>query len=494
MPIWRSILRSTGAVRHQHHRLLSTAVRGVPDDDKFDLVVIGSGPAGQKCAINAAKMHKRVAIVDRHNMIGGVCVHTGTVPSKTFREAILYLTGYRQRGFYGRDHQERERIDFFDIMDRVKKVEGWETEIIMNQLQRNHVTIIRGTASFIDKNRLKIVPVDREAESTLQFDHAFIATGTNPAGSPIFPFDSKFVFDSDSILSVTAGRVPKNMIVVGGGVIALEYASMFNALPGSRVTIIDKNPQFLSFVDQEILDVLRDSMRSNGATFRLGETITSVKVENGRVLVALDSNKVVKGDALLYAVGRQGNTSSLNLSAIGIKPNNRGLIAVNSSYQTVVPHIYAAGDVIGFPALASVSQEQGRIASNHMFNVPCETSLSVFPYGIYTIPEISMIGANERELTQNKIAYETGVAKFDELSKGQMLGLRHGFLKILFCPFSRKLLGVHVIGENATEIIHIGQTVVTMGGTIDYFRDHVFNFPSFTQAYREAALDGLGRL
>lgn len=423
--VWRRVLVGRRAPR----RWLSTLRDEVAD--KFDLVVIGSGPAGQKCAINAAKMGKRVAIIDRGRMIGGVCVHTGTIPSKTFREAVLYLTGYRQRGFYGRDHQERDEILFTDILDRVKKVEGWETEIILSQLKRNNVAVIKGTASFIDEHRIQVdhdVSVGPDEvvheNAVIEFDHALIATGTYPARSPLYPFDSKYVFDSDTILSVTPGRVPKNMIVIGSGVIAMEYASMLNALQGSRVTIVDKAPGFLSFVDQEILDVLRDSMRSNGATFRLGEVVTGVDVKDGRVRVTLESNKVVKGDALLYAVGRQGNTAGLNLEAVGIPTSSRGLISVNASYQTSVPHIYAAGDVIGFPALASVSQEQGRIASNHMYNIPVDSTHAMFPYGIYTIPEISMVGQNEAELSKKKVAYETGVAKFDELAKGQMLGLK----------------------------------------------------------------------
>ena len=484
-----------------------------PPSSRYDLVVIGSGPAGQKCAINAAKMKKKVAIIDKRDMFGGVCIHTGTIPSKTFREAVLYLTGYRQRGFYGKGFIRRDEFSSVDILDRVTKVEDWETQTILDQLQRNRIHCIQGTARFLDGKNIEVMgekgvecvtggegePLklsDGDSNThVIQAENTLICCGTRPARNDLYPFSSPLVFDADRILQRETWDSVRHLIVIGGGVIAIEYASMFNCLPGCRVTIIEERSTVLDFIDNEVVQTLRHIMGRSGATFRLGEKVVGVDATDTTVKVQLESGKIVIGDALFYAVGRQANTDSLGLDAAGVITAKRGLIPVNEYFQTNKPHIYAAGDVIGFPALASTAMEQGRLASNHMFGVG-RPMKPVFPYGIYTIPEISVIGASEQELTKNKVAYEVGIAKFEETAKGQMIGGQHidGFLKLLFCPHTRKILGVSAIGESAVEIIHIGQSVMSLGGTIEYFRDSVFNYPTMAETYRVAALDGLGRL
>jgi NAD(P) transhydrogenase len=456
----------------------------------YDLAVIGSGPAGQKGAIAAAKLGKRVAIVDRKEMVGGVCIHTGTIPSKTLREGILYLSGFRERSFYGRDYSVKDEISISDLSFRVQTVLAREVEIIRAQLKRNHVDLVPGTARFLDPRTLEIQAV--AGTSRLNVGHVLIACGTRPAHDAAVPLDGRRVIDSDQLMNVE--RFPRELIVVGAGVIGLEYASMITAL-NVKVTIIEQKPSILDFVDREIVEDLDYFMRQRGAIFRLGEKLLSVEIdEKDRVVANLDSGKRVHGDALLYTVGRQTNADLLNLEAAGLTADDRGRLAVNEFFQTSVPHIYAAGDVIGFPALASTSMEQGRLASCHMFGAYCHSRREAIPYGIYTIPEISMVGKTEEELTAAKIPYEVGRSKFEELAKGQMLGVEVGMLKILFDPKTLKLLGVHAIGESAAEIVHIGQAVLALGGTIEYFRDTVFNYPTFAEAYKVAGLDGLNRL
>ncbi|HSD72550.1 MAG TPA: Si-specific NAD(P)(+) transhydrogenase [Thermoanaerobaculia bacterium] len=456
----------------------------------YDLVVIGSGPAGQKGAIAAAKLGKKVAVVDRKEMVGGVCIHTGTIPSKTLREAILYLSGFRERSFYGRDYTVKEDISISDLAFRVQAVLSREVEIIRAQLKRNHVDLLPGTARFLDPHTVEIQAMS--GTTRISGDHFLIACGTRPAHSPTVPLDGRRVIDSDQLMQ--AERFPRELIVVGAGVIGLEYASMITAL-NVKVTIIEQKPAVLEFVDREIVDDLYYFMRQRGATFRLGEKVVSVEIdEKDRVVANLDSGKRVHGDGLLYTVGRRTNADLLNLDAAGVVADERGRIRVNEFFQTAIPHVYAAGDVIGFPALASTSMEQGRLASCHMFGAYCESRKEAVPYGIYTIPEISMVGKTEEELTGAKVPYEVGRSKFEELAKGQMLGTEVGMLKILFDPKTLKLLGVHVIGESAAEIVHIGQAVLALGGTIEYFRDSVFNYPTFAEAYKVAGLDGLNRL
>ncbi len=458
----------------------------------YDLVVIGSGPAGQKGAIAAAKLGKRVAITDRQEMVGGVCLHTGTIPSKTMREAVLYLSGFRQRTFYGRDYVVSDRIGARDLAHRVNAVIGRETEVVRNQLRRNGVTTLAGTVRFVDPHTLEIAS-STGATTRVSAGHVLIACGTRAARNDAIPVDGVRVFDADQVPCVQ--ELPRELIVVGAGVIGLEYASMFTALD-IKVTIIDQRPTLLDFVDRELIEGLLYHLRRRGATMRLGETVASVGLdEKGRVEAVLESGKRVRGQALLYAVGRQSNSDLLHLGAAGLATESRGRVAVNAHFQTSVPHIYAAGDVIGFPSLASASTEQGRLASAHMFGVPHRPLVAdLLPYGIYTIPEMSMVGRTEQQLTDARVPYEVGVAKYEELAKGQILGDDTGMLKLLFCPDSLRLLGVHVIGEGATELIHIGQAVLALGGTIEYFRDSVFNYPTLAEAYKVAALAGLNRL
>jgi NAD(P) transhydrogenase len=460
------------------------------DPATYDLVVIGTGPAGQKGAIAAAKLGKKVAVVDRKEMVGGVCLHTGTIPSKTLREAILYLSGFRERTFYGRDYTVSKDITVADLAFRVQKVLVREIEVVRAQLNRNRVATLAGTARFLDPHTLEIVAT--EGTTQVRAEHVLVACGTRPAHSPTVPLDGKRIIDSDQLLK--GETLPRDLIVVGAGVIGLEYASMVSAL-NIKVTVIEARPTILDFADREMIDSLVFFMRQRGAAFRLGEKVLEVGYdEKNRVVATLESGKEVHGDTLLYTVGRRTNADLLNLEAVGLSADERGRIVVNEFFQTTVPHIYAAGDVIGFPALASTSMEQGRLASCHMFGAYCENRLNAMPYGIYTIPEISMVGKTEQELTQEKVPYEIGVSKFEELAKGQMLGVDTGLLKILFHRKTRQLLGVHIFGERATEIIHIGQAVLAFGGSIDYFRDAVFNYPTMAEAYKVAGLDGLNRL
>ncbi len=458
----------------------------------YDLIVIGSGPAGQKGAIAAAKLGKRVAITDRRRMIGGVCLNTGTIPSKTMREAILYLSGFRQRSFYGRDYSVKERITSQDLSFRVLKVVRRELEVVRAQLKRNGVDVLEGSARFRDPHTIEIQ--DDGAPQVVSADHVLIACGTRPAHNPSIACDGLRIFDSDQLLLGGERGIPRSAIVVGAGVIGIEYASMFCTL-NAEVTIIDARPKLLDFVDDEIVEALSYHMRRSNATFRLGEKVVSVEVDDrDRVVAKLESGKRVIGEALLYAAGRQANGDVLGLEAAGLSADARGRICVDSNLRTEVPHIYAAGDVIGFPSLASAAMEQGRLASCHMFGLPISHAPERFPYGIYAIPEISMVGKTEQQLTTEKVPYEVGLARFDELAKGQMIGDETGLLKLLFDPDTHGLLGVHVIGEGASELVHIGQAVLNLGGSIDYFRDTVFNYPTLGEAYKVAALDGLNKL
>ncbi len=458
--------------------------------EAYDLVVIGSGPAGQKGAIAAAKLGKRVAVVDRRARIGGACLHTGTIPSKTLREAILYLSGFQQRTFYGKDYSLKDTISAADLAFRVQTVVAREAEVVRAQLKRNGVAVLDGTARFVGPHTLEVDTGAGQAQ--VEAAHVLIACGTRPARDPSIPFDRERVLDTDDLGQ--SQRIPRDLMVVGAGVIGIEYASMFSAL-GMRVTLIEQRSTVLDFVDREIVDALTWCMRQRGVVFRLGEKVVSVRVsEAHRVVAELESGKQVQGDGLLHAVGRQANSDLLNLPAAGLAADARGRITVDEHFRSAVPHIYAAGDVIGFPALASTSMEQGRLASCHMFGEAPIQRRELLPYGIYTIPEISMVGRTEQELTEAKVPYEVGVARYAELAKGQMLGAEVGLLKILFDPRSLKLLGVHTIGEQATEIVHIGQAVLALGGTMHYFRDTVFNYPTLAEAYKVAGLDGLNKV
>ena len=458
---------------------------------EYDLVVIGSGPAGQKGAIAAAKARKRVAVIDRTDMMGGVSVHTGTIPSKTLREAIFQLTGLTVKALYGNGYRSRGDISVQDLSSRVHAIIGRETEVVRAQLKRNGVAIYQGDALFLDPHT---VGIQGEGEGLrVKAEKILVACGTRPAHSPGIPFDNHRIVDTDHLADLVG--LPKEIIVVGAGVVGLEYASFMAAL-GADVTLIDQRPIVLEFVDREIVEALFFHLRHLGVTFRLGEKVPQVGIDAKRdfVFAELESGKRVRGDALIYAVGRQANGDQLHLETAGLAADSRGRLKVNEFFQTEVPHVYAAGDVIGFPALASTSMEQGRLAASHMFQIPFEHMPELFPYGIYTIPEISMVGQTEETLTSNRVPYEVGIAKYSELAKSMMLGDEAGMLKILFDRETRKLLGVHALGQRATEIIHIGQAVLFYGGSVEYFRDMVFNYPTLAEAYKVAALDGLNKL
>jgi NAD(P) transhydrogenase len=461
------------------------------NDQSFDLIVIGSGPAGQKAAICAAKLRKRVAVIDRTMMLGGVCVHTGTIPSKSVREAIFQLTGIAVRTFYGNSYRGKGDFSVQDLASRVTSIVSRETDVIRAQLRRNGVSIYQGMGQFADPHTVEVI--GEGDKITLRGENVLIACGTRPARNTEIPFDGKRIIDTDEFTCL--GSLPREMIVVGAGVVGLEYAS-FMAAVGVEVTLIDQRPTILDFVDREIVDALSYHLRQMGTTFRLGEKVTRVGIDETRdmVFAELESGKKIRADMLLYAVGRQANGDVLQLEAAGLAADSRGKVKVNANYQTDVPHIYAAGDIIGFPALASTSMEQGRLASCRMFGAPSEHMPELFPYGIYTIPEISTVGQTEEKLTAAKVPYEVGISKFNELAKSMMLGDETGMLKLLFDRHTRKLLGVHILGQRATEIVHIGQAVLAYGGTIEYFRDTVFNYPTLAEAYKVAALDGLNKL
>jgi NAD(P) transhydrogenase len=461
------------------------------DTRTYDLVVIGSGPAGQKGAICAAKHGKQAAVIDKKLTIGGVCVHTGTIPSKTLREAVLYFSGIRQRTFYGRNYMLKDNISMQDLLFRAHAVRAREVEVIKSQLRRNGVTTYEGHATFVDPHTVEVQ--GESGPQLLHADNVLIACGTRPAHDECFPVDGEHIFDSDQVESLP--DIPRELVIVGAGVIGLEYAAMFAAL-AVKVTIIDQRPSLLDFADREIIDTLCFQLRRMGTVFRLGERVVSASREDSRkrVVIRLESGKTVHGHAVLYTVGRQANTDQLGLEKAGVVAGERGKLSVNEFFQTSNPNIYAAGDVIGFPSLASTSMEQGRLAACHMFGVPSKMPDHVIPYGIYTIPEISMVGQTEEQLTHAKIPYEIGLARYAELAKGQMLGDEDGMLKLLFHPETLKLLGIHAIGDRAAEIIHIGQAVLSLGATIEYFRDTVFNYPTLAEAYKVAALDGLNKL
>jgi NAD(P) transhydrogenase len=458
---------------------------------QYDLVVIGSGPAGQRAAVAAAKMGKRVAVVEARSVVGGVCINTGTIPSKTMREAVLHLSGYNYRSVYGVNYRVKEKITMADLAFRVQAVIKTEVDVTEAQLSRNGIDVVHGIARFLDPHQVRVE--GPQADSTLEADQIIIAVGTKPATSDKVPVNGKTIVNSDQILGLEA--LPKTLIVVGGGVIGVEYTCMFAVL-GVRVTLIEKRNRLLEFADQEIIETLSYHLRDSRVTMRLGEEVESVEEPSpGTVVANLMSKKKVSGDALLYAVGRQGNVDDLNLAAAGLEADKRGRIAVDEHYQTKVGHIYAAGDVVGFPSLASVSMEQGRIAAVRAFGDRAASSNpSFYPYGIYTIPEISFIGKTEEQLTGEDVPYEVGMAYYREVARGQIRGDTTGRLKLIFHRDTRKVLGVHIIGEGASELVHIGQAVMTLDGTMDYFIDTVFNYPTLAECYKVAAFNGLGRL
>ncbi|MFF7240615.1 Si-specific NAD(P)(+) transhydrogenase [Streptomyces collinus] len=457
----------------------------------FDMLVIGSGPVGQKAAIAAAKLGRRVAVVDRPDMLGGVSLHTGTIPSKTLREAVLYLTGLTQRDLYGQSYRLKEDITVADLTARTRHVVGREVDVVRSQLTRNQVAVYAGTGRFADPHTVALRDETTGQERLLSAEHVVIATGTRPARPDSVEFDGRTIMDSDNVLSLE--RVPRSMVIVGAGVIGMEYASMFAAL-GSKVTVVEKRPGMLDLCDVEIVESLKYHLRDLAVTFRFGETVAAVERHARGTLTVLESGKKIPADTVMYSAGRQGLTAGLDLSRAGLTADARGRIRVDEHYRTEVPHIYAVGDVIGFPALAATSMEQGRAAAYHACGEPAGRMHQLQPIGIYTIPEISFVGRTEDQLTEDSVPFEVGVARYRELARGQIIGDSHGMLKLLVSPLDRTLLGVHCFGSGATELIHIGQSVMGCGGTVDYLVDAVFNYPTLAESYKVAALDATNRL
>jgi len=456
---------------------------------RYDLIVIGSGPAGQRAAIQGAKSGKRVALVERRELVGGGCINTGTIPSKTMREAVLHLTGFEYQGIYGVNYRVKDKISMGDLGFRVQHVIKTETDITQAQLSRNGIEVIYGTARFVDPTHLRVESV--RGVSEFEAGIIIVAPGTKPAVSDKVPVNGSTIINSDQILQMP--EIPKSFIVVGGGVIGVEYTCMFAAL-GVRVILVEKRPRLLEFADNEMVEALSYHLRDHRVTMRLNEEVESVEETPTGVVANLGSKKKISGDALLYAVGRQGNVEELDLPAAGLEADNRGRIPVDASFRTRQPNIFAAGDVIGFPSLASVSMEQGRIAAAKAFDLPVHSNPATYPYGIYTIPEISFIGKTEEQLTEEDAPYEVGVAYYREIARGQIRGDTTGRLKLIFHRETREILGVHIIGEGAAELLHIGQAVMILNGTMDYFVDTVFNYPTLAECYKAAAFNGLNKL
>ncbi len=456
----------------------------------YDLLVLGSGPAGQKAAVQGAKLGKRIGLIERQEVVGGVCINTGTIPSKSLREAVLYLSGFRQRSLYGAGYRVKDTITIEDLAFRANHIIANEIRIVQDQMARNRIDTIYGSASFLDPHRIEVRHRGDVIEHTADF--IVIAVGTEPARPADVPFDGDRIIDTDGLLRLK--RIPESMVIVGGGVIGTEYASILAAL-GVPVVLIDKRPRLLEFVDAEIIDVLQRQMKDIGVTLYHDEEVSAIKLQpDGLVHVSLQNNPPLTATTLMYAVGRVGASSGLGLERVGLTPDARGRLSVNDHFQTAVPHIYAAGDIIGFPALASTSMQQGRHAACHAFGAPDRTDTALLPYGIYSIPEISMVGRNEEELSQAGVPFGVGVARYREIARGQLIGDETGMLKLLFHQQTLDLLGVHAIGEGATELIHIGQAVMAYRGKITYFIDTVFNYPTLAECYKVAALDGINRL
>ena len=455
-----------------------------------DVLVIGSGPGGQKAAIAAAKLERRVVIIERRDMIGGVCLNTGTIPSKTLREAVLYLTGLDQREMYGQSYRVKDEITIADLAARTTHVVGREIDVVRSQLSRNRVTTLTGTGSFVDPHVVQVDGGDGRIRK-VSAEKIVIATGTRPARPPSVAFDDRTVIDSDGIVHLE--QVPRSMVVAGAGVIGIEYASMFAAL-GTKVTVVEQRERMLEFCDLEVIEALKYHLRDLAVTFRFGETVASVEARPEGAIATLRSGKKIPADTVLYSAGRQGLTDELRLATAGLTADERGRIAVDEFFRTEVPHIYAVGDVIGFPALAATSMEQGRLAAHHACGEPLHATSQLQPIGIYSIPEISFIGRTEDQLTEENMPFEVGISRYRELARGQIIGDSYGMLKLLVSLEDRRLLGVHVFGTGATELVHIGQAVMGCGGTVDYLVDAVFNYPTLAESYKVAALDATNKM
>lgn len=457
----------------------------------YDLIVIGSGPAGRCAAIQASKLGKQVLLVEKKQIVGGVTVHTGTIPSKTLRETVLFLSGWRQRGIYGRNYKTRDRITASDINQRLNAALSREVDIIQQQLMQNDVEVVYGHARFIDAHRIAVENFDGQ-NLGFEAEKILICVGTRNLRPENIPFDGESIVDSDEIINLQ--RIPEKLLVVGAGVIGLEYATIYKALD-VEVTILEASDSILGFVESEIVDELVHQLAGSSINLQLDEHLVDIeKRDDGMVICRLQSGKSICVDTVLFATGREGVTDELSLDRVGIEVDAGGRIPVNEDCQTSQPHIYAAGDVIGFPSLASTSMQQGRHAACHAFGVEANSRPRLFPYGIYAVPEMSMVGMTEKECRSRGLAFEIGVARFRETARGQIMGLREGKLKLLFCKKTQKLLGVHIIGEGATELIHIGQAVISFDGTLDYFMQTVFNYPTLSEVYKVAALDAYNRL
>lgn len=457
----------------------------------YDLIVIGSGPSGRRAAVQAAKLGKSVLVVEKTPRLGGVSVHTGTIPSKTLRETVLNLTGWRERGFYGLAYRVKQDIAAGDLTIRLSKTLEHEVEGLKHQFIRNHVHMMHGAARFLDTHRLEVT-VDAGETQIVRGERIVIAVGTRPHRPDNVPFNGTTVVDSDGIIDLQ--KLPNSLAVIGAGVIGVEYATIFSALD-VRVTLIEPRDTFLDFIDRELLGEFVHQLRDRGVTFRMGDPVESINMEHGQPIVMLAGGRRVRAEMVLYTAGRVGATDTLELEHCGLSVDNRGRLKVNpDTFQTAVPHIYATGDVIGFPSLASTSMEQGRIAACHAFGERLPPSPKFFPYGIYSVPEISTVGMSEEEVRAKRIPYECGLARFRETSRGHIMGLSGGLLKMIVSLDTRKLLGVHIVGEGATELVHIGQAVLNLGGTLDYFLENTFNYPTLAEAYKIAALDAWNRI
>lgn len=457
----------------------------------YDLIIIGSGPSGRAAAMQAGKLKRKVLVVERGRKVGGVSVHSGTIPSKTMRETIMNLSGYRERSFYGRSYRAKDVIKADDLRERLRKTLSYEVDVLEHMFARNRVDIQYGEAHFTSKSSIEVIGEDGE-RVTFTADRFLIATGTQPFRPEYIPFNGTSVVDSDEILELQ--QLPRSMIVIGAGVIGVEYATMMQALD-VQVTLIEPRDSFLDFIDKTLIQEFTHEVRDMGLDLRLGSAVTEVKDRGDCIIVKTENGRTANGEMLLFAAGRMGATKKLNLDACEIKTDHRGRIEVDKdTYQTCQPHIYATGDVIGFPSLASTSLSQGRMASCHALNEKTLPQSPWFPYGIYSVPEISTCGMSEEELQERGIAYEVGVGKFRETSRGNILGIEHGILKMLVSLKTRRLLGVQIMGEGATELIHIGQAVMNHAGTVDYFIENTFNYPTLAEAYKAAGFDAWQRM
>ena len=457
----------------------------------YDLIIIGSGPAGRAAAIQAGKLKRKVLVVDRKDRLGGVSVHTGTIPSKTLRETVLNLSGYRERSFYGRSYRVKDNIDAGDLKARLHMTLDHEVDVLEHQFNRNHVDTLLGMAKFVGPNEIEVA-TEAGDTSRITGDKFLIATGTKTYRPDYVPFNGRTVVDSDEFLEMS--EIPRSLVVVGAGVIGVEYATMFSALDVT-VTLIEPRDSFLDFIDSALISDFTHQIKENGVDLRLGSAITQIEDAGTHVEVSLENGRHVRADMLLFAAGRMGATDKLGLEVVGLKTDHRGRLEVDrKSYQTKVPHIYAAGDVIGHPSLASTSLQQGRVAGCHALDTPTLGESPWFPYGIYSVPEISTCGMSEEEMQEREIPFEIGVARFRETSRGQIMGLEHGMLKMLVSLKTRRVLGVQIVGEGATELIHIAQAVLNLKGTVDYFVKNTFNYPTLAEAYKIAGLDAFNRM